>query len=294
MAPTIKWQRWDSAAYNWLGQNATDALPSLEAELDAWITTVNANASNTGRQLAKVRGYASSTTTNYAGLTIEAGANNNADKGYLQYFSASTTAKKIYAGNTFADDTSNGGYGTVSGGSSDTGVSWATSGTEANFLLVYDTTDGQEFFSFGPTFGTTNVTSYQDGFFIFKATNGEWVMDTQDGSSHHMIHYWNTTEGWDNCNRATSADSIAPAGTYLYGRFALRKSSATSFSYTGQAGEIKSVVYAANPVLLETNTSSTYNQTGTRRVMTDLGDGTNVYVLTAYYYGPNIFIDLRS
>lgn len=293
MAPTIKWQRWDAANYNWLGQNTTDALPSLEAELDAWIATVNGIASNAGRQLAKKRGYASSTTTNYAGLVIEAGANNNTEKGYLQYISVEPTRKSVYAGDTFSDDTSKGGYGTVSGGSADTVVTWRTSGSEANFLLVYDTTDGQEFFAMGPSFGTTG-TSVMDGFVIFKCTDGEWAMASSDASFYHVTHYWGADNGgWNNCGRTSSADNAVYATAYVYSRFSIVKAASGGTSYTGRSDEPKPIMYAANPALLSPNESSKYNQTGTRRVFTDLGDGTNVFVLSCYYYGPCVLVDLR-
>jgi len=73
-------------------------------------------------------------------------------------------------GNTFTDDTSNGGYGTVSGRYSDTSVSFITSGQEANWLVVTSTVDGQEYFSFGPYFNSATDGTYQDGFVIFKCT----------------------------------------------------------------------------------------------------------------------------
>ena len=296
MAPVIKWQRWDSASYDWFGTSATDALPSLEAELDAWITAVNGNASNSGRQVTKERGYADSTTANYAGLVLSCGANGNASKGYLSYGTyGSTSSKRIYSGDTFADDTSNGGYGTISGGTSDTSVSWYTSGQEANWMLVYDTTDGQEFFSFGPTFGSTPSSTYQDGFFIFKCTDGEWSMVSNDGSSQVHVHYWDDAigTGWSACGRNASTDRTRTATTYGYGRYLLFSDS-SSQPNAANSTDGSMFVYAASPDVFETISISTYSYTGVRRIFSDLGDGNNVYMLTGYYYGPSFLIDLRS
>jgi hypothetical protein len=296
MAPTIKWQRWDSASYDWFGKTADDALPRLEEELDAWMTAVNGNASNVGRQVTKERGSADSTGGNYAALVMSCGANGNTEKGYLSYgcFN-STSSKRIYAGPTYADDTSNNGYGTISGGSSDTSVSWYTSGQEASWLLVYDVTDGQEYFSFGPTFGAAPSNTYQDGFFIFKGNDGEWSITSNDASSQHHVHYWDDaiSTGWSNCSRSSDPDLSRLQGSYSCGRYLLYSNSVNQSNSTN-AAEGSQFVFAANPDVYETTTNFFFSYTGRRRVFSDLGDGNNVYMLTGYYYGPSFLIDLRS
>lgn len=295
MAPVIKWQRWDNVSYNWFGAGATDALPSLEAEIDAWITAVNSNASNVGRQITKERGYADSTGGNYAAFVLSAGANGNASKGYLQWGClGSTSSKKAYAGPTFADDTSNGGYGTVSGGSSDTSIGWVTSGQEANWLIVYDVTDGEEYFAFGPAFDS-NDTGVQEGFSIVKCTDGEWSLVANDSSSFYHMHYWDdggTFVGWSNCTRGTdvtASDRVEVQGTYSVGRWSLEAGSGSADSNIDSPPN----VYAANALLLQPSSSSNYYYTGHRRILTDVGDGTNVYILNTSYYGPSVLIDLR-
>lgn len=291
MAPTIKWQRWDSASYDWFGATSADALPGLEAELDAWITAVNGNASNSGRTVTKERGYADSTGGNYAGLVISCGANSDTAKGYLQYAVLnSTSTKKIYAGDTFVDDTSNGGYGAVSGGPSDTSVSWYTSGQSADWLICYDTTDGEEFFIFGPSLGASQSANYMDGFMIMKATDGEWLLNSNDGSNNVAIHYYDDDggTGWSTPNGSSSAKSTVNARSQntLYWRFGLYSATTPDTSFVGSR-----VVYAANPNLLNTYTGKT--DTGTRTIITDLGNGNNVYILSLYYYGPTLLVDLR-
>lgn len=298
MAPTIKWQRWDSASYDWFGTTATDALPSLEAEIDAWITAVNGNASNSGRQITKERGYADSTTAGYAGLVLSAGANGNAAKGYLSYgcFGSGST-KSSYAGPTYADDTSLGGYGTISGGPGDSNISWYTSGQEASWLVVSDTTDGQEYFCFGPTFGTSPSTAYQDGIFIFKGTDGEWSITSADSTNMIHIHYWDDAigTGWSNCSRSsnTSYDYTKTQLSYSYGRYMMYSPTSTQANSVNSS-EGSQYVYAANPDVLEPSGNSTHYYTGNRRILSTLGDGNNVYILNSFYHGPSFLVDLRS
>lgn len=293
MSPTIKWQRWDSASYNWYGTTSADALPSIEAELDAWIATVNLSAVNAGRQITKEKGYADSTATNYAGTVISAGANNNTQKGYLFYGTMGGSSKKIYTGDVYTDDGSNGGYGTISGGSIDTFVTWYVSGQEASFMITFSTVPGEEFFTFGPIFGSQG-TSYMDGFHIIKCSDGEWSMYSSDGSSVCHIHYFDDPGGgvWSSCSRSTTVDSITTAGSFYYRSFAISKSTDNGTSSVDPATDGASLVIAASPFLLEPNTG--YNTTGRRRILTDLGDGTNVYVLAAAHYGPHIVVDLRA
>jgi hypothetical protein len=307
MAPTIKWQRWESASYDWFAKSTTDALPSLEAELDAWITAVNGNASNAGRSITKKRGAGDSTGGNYAGLVISMGANNNTSKGYFMYACLnSTTSKRLYFGDTYTDDASNGGYGTIYRGYYDTSVSFVTSGQEANWLICSSTVDGQEYFTFGPTFNNKVDSSSQDGFVIFKASDGEWSVSSNDAStSHGHIHYWDDAggTGWDNCgrngqglgstSRHTQPDDTTKASTYAYGRYSIVATTSSGSSSANVATEGKRVVYAASPDLFQSASTTTYSYTGVRRTMADLGDGDNVYVLSTYFYGPTILVDLR-
>ena len=298
MAPTIKWQRWDSSAYNWFGQTASDALPALEAELDAWITTVNGNASNTGRQITKERGYADSTGGSYAGITLSFGANNNTAKGYFFYgCQAQTTSHRIYFGDTFVDDTSSGGYGTISGGYVDSSISFVTSGQEANWVIITGTVDGQEYFTFGPTFNSKTDTAYQDGFAIIKMTDGEWSVMSGDGStSQGHIHYWDDAggTGWTNCARTTSnTDKLSAANTYFYGRFCIMAAINGTPAAVNPATDGKRVCYAASPDVFEIPTSSASAYTASRVLISSLGTGENVYLLTSYFYGPTFLVDLR-
>lgn len=290
VAPVIKWQRWESGVYDWFGQTAADPVPSIEAELDAWIATVNGNASNSGRQITKMRGAADSTGGNYCGIVLRFGANSNTEHAYFKYGCFNSTSRKHYLGTAYTDDTADGGYGNVSGGPSDTIVSWYTSGQEANFLIISGTVDGQEYFIFGPSFGSNPDYNYCDGFAIIKGVSGEWSFQSQDGGpSAGFFSYFNdaASTGWSTLSRNTgSLDVRIGNSTYSYGRYGLIPGYGTS-SLIGDAR-----FYAAAPELLESFNSNIY-VTGDRRVLTDIDAGGQVYILTGYVYGPSVLVDVR-
>lgn len=293
MAPTIKWQRWDTASYNWFDQTAGAAFPALVSELSAWITTVNGNASNTGRQLTLMRDHTDSTSTaNTIMFTLRAGANSNTKYGYMQYGSyASTTVKNVVLGNVYADDTTRNGYGTVSGlVTSDTSISHISSGQDFNSLIITGTVDGEEYFIWGPHISGT---TYQDGFYIVKATTGEWVMGANDGAVHQTISYFNdsvTTDNWAEISRGASGSSVTAPSAISYSRLEFRPYAYFSSSLTGLVGP---GVYAASADLYCYANTSEGDETGDRRVLSDLGNGTNVYMLTSMHYGPTVLVDLR-
>jgi hypothetical protein len=264
----------------------------MTEQLGLWIADVNTNASNTNRPLVIERDASSSTAANYAGLVISAGAEGTTDRGYMTYACmGSTSSRRLYVGNVYDNGAGNGGYGNVSGLSSDTLVSFHTSGVEANWLIVYDNEDGKEFFTFGPTFGSRSSV-YEDGFTIFKRTTGEWCMVTGDGSNQYPVSYVNTSQftGWTQPNRGSSSvTSAADRRASTIGRYTLFASSTAGTSVIDE----EFFWVAANPNLMTPSNTSTYYDTGDRVVLTDLGDGTNVYLVTSYFYGPMVLIDLR-
>lgn len=293
MALTIKWQRWDAASYDWLGKGANDALPALTAEMQLWMDSVNSNASNVDQDLRIDRDANSSLANYYAGFVISAGAPGTTERGYMFYGKlGSSTAKRQYAlGNTYNDGVNNGGYGTVSGYSTDTSVSWYNDGKEANWLLCYDDEDGKEFFFFGPTFDTANTT-YEDGFGIYKRTTGAWAIMTGDAGTY-TISYKNTStfSGWTGIKESASAISD---GTVTISSTHSRYSIMPSGQRTEGSKIMEDMVwYAANPKLLTMPYSTANGYVGQRTVLTDLGDGTNVFLLTMFRYAPMIFVDLR-
>ena len=174
-------------------------MPSLQAEVDAWITAVNGNASNTGRQITREKGYQDATvgtTGNQKGFVFSAGANSNTEKGYLSWLIGSASdVVTITASADWTDDTSNNGYGSfvTSGGGYNDSSSHMRSGVDIDYIIAYDTTDGQEFYCQGVNYD--NNGSHDGGFTIWKAENGEWVFEGNDGTTYNVLHYWTDGSG---------------------------------------------------------------------------------------------------
>ena len=293
MAPTIKWQRFEAAAYNWLGTTATDAVPQIESELSAWMAAVNANPSNTGRQLSIEKGYADyAGSGNYMGWVIKAGANNNTAFGYLQYISSSTSGIAGVVSSVWDDNGSNGGYGamtTIGVGSWSDVPSHKLSDVDSDFLLVSDTLDGKEFFILGKRQGTS--ANYMDGFVIVKTLTGEWVIALNDNSTYGALAYFDdeVATGWDTTFRGNTytSSSLKREDTHVLDRWCLTGANATITTTNTKSYSIS----AASDLLLS---SSSGGSTGDRHYYNDIGNGDEVYLLFTFYYGPRVLVDLRS
>ena len=300
MAPVIKYQRWEAASYDIWAEGPTDALPSLEAEVDAWIATVNGNASNTSRQLAKVKGYLDAnvgTTGNLKGFLFSAGANNNTEFGYLRWLvSNSSNAVSHVTGTNFNDDgTSNNGYGlltTSTGGHTDSSL-FIRDGQDVDFIIAYDTTDGAEFYCEG--YNYANSGSYDAGFAIWKAENGEWVFESNDGTSYNVLHYWTDGSGptgWNNGARSSSAGATS-SNSVTIETWAKRTFYATSFTdFDPVAFPDGGKIVAASPYLL----CNISGYLGGRVIAWTgaAGSPTNeVYKISMVNNGPFVYVDAR-
>lgn len=289
MAPTVKWQRWDSGTYNYLDNTSAGVMAAIEGELDTWISACNLNASNTGRQLTRVSTYSEGSGT-LMGLVVKMQANNNTVEGYMSLLMSGASSRKFHVSTGFTDDTGNGGFGTPTGiVAQDTSMSWTSSGVEANFLIVYDSTDGQEFFCVTQKLGTS--TNYQDGVLMFKTTEGEWAAATSDGGTHYCGHYSASSNQFQNVGGASSSTTCGTlrGGAYWYPRMFLFSNVSSGPNSIGT----DNLVAAASPWLYSQDSSATYGQVGQRVLLTDLGDGTNVYTLTLSYNAFLCLIDLR-
>ena len=292
MAPTIKWQRWDTANYDWFDKTAGAALPSLMDELSAWVAAVNGNASNSSRQLIIERDHNSSLQADYGGFVISAGAPGTADRGYFQTGVFSGSQRRFYLGDVYDNGNGLGGYGSVSNGGSDSNISFRTSGYEASWLITFDTADGEEYFSWGPYFNN-NGDSYMDGFIIYKKTTGDWVLMANDGYYRQSFSYINTSDftGWAHPNRSnTITYDVRYSSAYMFNRYMAAAETQASTSIIGEG----LAWYAANPALMSNNISNSAQETGSRFILSDLGDGNNVYLLTLFHEGPSLLVDLRS
>ena len=142
--PTVKHQAWTNATWVWDTAAADGGCTQVLNELGSWITAVNGNASQSGKPVALLKDENSSTTTNYRGWVIEFPQPGHAtEKMYHQYCSKSTSAVQSYFGDTFTDNTSNGGYGVVNSIDTDTSITFPiTVSASIDSYIAYDTTDG--------------------------------------------------------------------------------------------------------------------------------------------------------
>ena len=290
MAPTVKWQRWDSSVYDYGDNTAAGPMAAIQTELDAWITACNGNASNTGRQLSRISNYDEGDGTSM-GLVVQMNANNNTVNGYMSIITTTGSSRAWRVSRGWTDDTGNGGFGTpVTTVASDTSTSWANTGFDGDFLLVYDSTDGKEFFCMTQRIGTD--TNRQDGWLIFKNTLGEWSSSFNDSGTGYCGYYDASEDRWQNVgnNSSTGYSTVIDGGSYNVVKLSYYAGLTSGPSYIGP----NYIISAASDFLFGQTYSASNSNVGNRYILTGLGDGTNVYMLCLSYQTVTCLIDLRS
>ena len=190
VSPVVKYKFWDSASYDGLGTTSGDYFPSLETELDAWITAISGNASMTGYLPVKQKGVAGSTNANQIGFTISC-PHATGTTISVQAHTTSATGRAIRLGYGWTDSGSNGGYGTLGTQLWADSCSWDSTGYDQGILLAYDTTDEKEFFMAGAYSSRGNV--YSDSIItLIRGTAGQWGLWGNDGGGSQII-WWNET-----------------------------------------------------------------------------------------------------
>ena len=216
MAVTVEYQAWDSASYDWLDNSTSTAAPQqINDKLSAWITAVNANASNTTKQITIEKGPADSTSTNYVGWVLKLDSASTSSPFYALFYSTSTTGGIFGCSDTWTGDGTNGGYGAASGLTSTSSFSYKTSGVAAEFTIGTETTDGEEFFVFG--YKTDASTTFQGVWVIFKDSAGEWAYFNRFSSAAERGCYYMPTHttpqrvfGVATRNIVSRSDSLSP------------------------------------------------------------------------------------
>jgi hypothetical protein len=255
MAVTVEYQAWDSASYNWLDNSTSTAAPQqINDKLSAWVTAVNANASNTNKQITIEKGPADSTSANFVGWTLQLASDTTGSAFFLQFYTPSTTAFNMYVSSSWTNNGSNGGYGSAAGSVSSDSVSFYTSGVEAEFSIASDTTDGQEFFCLG--WRHNNSTSYSDCWLIFKDSNGEWASVFTDGGAASGTYYMPTHE--TPSRNFSVGISLIGNNSNLGFLTQLVLTNASSNYAPSASYEYTAAVAAANPNLYTTGTTSEY------------------------------------
>lgn len=143
------------------------------SELDTWIAAVNGNASNTNRQVTKVKDYTSSTGANYKGIVVKLAHPTLSDMHFAYRSNNYGAHLYTYAGDVYVDDGSNGGYGNLTNPIDGGTVNSAMTLTGlSETWVVYDTTDAKEFFHVGWRMASDNYICH---LMLAKDSTGEWM-----------------------------------------------------------------------------------------------------------------------
>jgi hypothetical protein len=258
MAVTVEYQAWTSGNYNWLDKTtATSAPLQINDKLDAWVAAVNANASNTNKQITVRKDPGNSTSANFIGWVLELASNTSAAAPFfLRLYSSTTTNLAFTASASWTDDGTNGGYGVAAGSTAtDTSISWAASGVTAEFSIAQETADGVEFFCLG--WRLNNATAQSDQLVIFKDNNGEWATLFSDGGAEAGCFYSPVSGATPSRNFAVQTNSVgmnANAG-YL-SQLQLANAASTYLPATGE--EFTNTVTAASSALYLTDSTVEY------------------------------------
>lgn len=207
VAPVAKYKYWANADYNGLGTSSTDFWPSIEAELDSWITAITNNASLTGAVPIKRKGVADSTNSNYLGFVVEC-PHPTAGTIYASSYSTSTTNRNVRTFSAWSDNGTEGGYG--NGTTIDVeGCSWNSSGYNHGIMLAYDTTDEKEFFMAGVY--SSRGTTYSDMLIcIMRGATGHWGTFINDSANEHISWYSQTDSAYKSATVDFSTEVFAP------------------------------------------------------------------------------------
>lgn len=189
MPAVTKYQEWTSGTYNWYSSTNTDTCGEVVNELKDWVTTINGNASQSGKQLVVEKDESSSTNASYFGFVLNCPAQTTTGNIYTAFYTTTSTNVNWRAGTTWTDDGSQGGYGTIGGTSdSDTTFSWLTSvPSGAQFLTMKGVTNGEEYFVLA--WFLNQSTSTNDALWIFKDQSGEWCSMVTDGGTLSGVYY---------------------------------------------------------------------------------------------------------
>lgn len=191
--PQVEVQRWSAAAVDWgANSGSTGVSYNLNQKLRDWIAVVNANASNTNRQITMLKDETSATGTTYQGFVLK--LNYNTTDGFHLLHFGSNTSMSVYGAEGYLDNGTNGGYGSQDASSglyrvNDFQQKKMDGTRDVDLYVSYDTTNNQEYFLFCLA---QNNTAFQDWVGIFKTNHGHWYAAFNDASTYRAITY-NTT-----------------------------------------------------------------------------------------------------
>lgn len=189
MPAIVKYQEWTSGTYNWFSSTNTDTCGEVINELKDWVTTINGNASQIGKQLVVEKDESDSTNADYFGFVLNCPAQNTTGSLYTAFHTTLSTRIAWETGTSWTDNGNQGGYGDIGGVLDiDSDISWLTTvSSNAQFLTMKGVVNGEEYFVLA--WYMNGSTTYGDYLWIFKDQNGEWCSMVSDGGSIQAAYY---------------------------------------------------------------------------------------------------------
>ena len=191
MAVVAEVNRWSAAAVDWTNTSVGFQAYEQNEKLRSWITAVNANPSNVGRQLELWKDENTSTNSSAdMGFVIKLGYANNTNTYYFGNF-GTTGQWDIKLSTAWLDNGTNSGYGNFSTTGyyiSDSQSRSLSGSVDADLYMIYDTEDGKEFICWG--WGSTSANA-EDWAMIYKTNHGEWMVLCNDSPATSSITYDN-------------------------------------------------------------------------------------------------------
>ena len=202
--PQLSLQVWGAADYDWLNSAAGNPPTEIQDKFEAWLIAIGTNPSvvaQAGSLPQLHKGVASSIDPTYIGWTASFPQNNTATM-YCSMHSRSTSGGRYHVGYEWNDTSDNGGYGEWPGeanqSSAGNQVAWSddfsmyTSAYQMSFLVLEDTTDGEEFFGVSSWLDGENLSTRSWNWLIWRDRDGGWVFMPNDSSYSSVIGM-----GWD-------------------------------------------------------------------------------------------------
>ena len=198
---------WLDASYPWTDTTSAGMMGSIVTEMDAWVSAISANPSivANGQLPVKMREPTDSTNggvTNgfaYEFPDTTLGVNLDGPSYPVMLVYGTQSSCIMECGDEYVDDSSNNGFGTHNNASASGHRTPHTvtgdAGHDNQAIVIYDDTDGQEFFAVAFKLGTASGDNA--GFVVFKDTSGHWCFTMkEDGFAYdNVLNYWTGHQG---------------------------------------------------------------------------------------------------
>lgn len=191
----------------------------IQTQLTAFIAAVNANASNTSRQLTLTVAPTAVNTDAYRGFVLQ--INHPVLPALYAHLrmNNSTVTHALTVGTIYTAGSANGNAGTVTSTFTNANITAYASQSAADVVVAYDDTNGQEFFVCNQRIGSNTA---MVAFLLAKDTMGDWCVIRQEDSGG------GTTQ--------TGRVCVSPYTSSAYALYDLSASSNTSSTFPMSTG----------------------------------------------------------